>query len=154
VRFALHWSSQETRAASRRLKIACSTTRSHNTSAAMRGQNVDEDADFELFINAPVGGSQKDELQCSPLRAPPRINPFVRELVAAIEAGQRVALCDVAFPNGADNLLMSELEKRGVLGKLAVYGGWNTAGNTTGTVLAQCAALRHSGDWQNIQSAV
>jgi len=153
VRFALHWSSQED---ARRIAPFEDRMFDHALAqhiAAMRGQIVEEDADFELFINAPVGGSQKDETQVQAVARAARINPFERELVAAIEAGQRVALCDVAFPNGADNLLMSELEKRGVLGKLAVYGGWNTAGNTTGTVLAQCAALRHSGNWQNIQSA-
>jgi len=153
VRFALHWSSQEDarRIAPFEDRIFDQALAQHI--AAMRGVIVEADADFELFINAPVGGSQKDETPPQQIARAARINPFVRELAAAIEAGQRVALCDVAFPNGADNVLMSELEQRGILGKLAVYGGWNTAGNTTGTVLSQCAALRHSGDWANINSA-
>ncbi|HVF09751.1 MAG TPA: DUF4127 family protein [Abditibacteriaceae bacterium] len=152
VRFALHWSCRED---ARRIAPFEDRIFDHalvQHIAAMRGVIVEKDADFELFINAPVGGSQKDETPAQQTARSARINPFVRELVAAVESGQRVALCDVAFPNGADNLLMSELEQRGVLGKLAVYGGWNTAGNTTGTVLAQCAALRHSGDWDNIHS--
>ena len=153
VRFSLHWSCQED---ARRIAPFEDRIFDHALTqhiAAMCGVIVEEDADFELFINAPVGGSQKDETPVQSIARAARINPFVRELVAASDSGQRVALCDVAFPNGADNLLMNELEQRGVLGKLAVYGGWNTAGNTTGTVLAQCAALRHSGDWQNIHSA-
>jgi hypothetical protein len=34
------------------------------------------------------------------------------------------------------------------LGKIAVFEAWNTAGNTTGTVLAQCAALVRGGPEQ------
>ena len=122
--------------------------------AAMRGQleeiapgnaaastcSAQSDA-FELFINAPVGGSQHDEKEDARAARRTRIAPWLDELQSACESGARVALCDVAFPNGADNLLMTELEKRRLLGKLTVFGGWNTAGNTTGTVLAQCAAL-------------
>ncbi|MBV9866921.1 MAG: DUF4127 family protein [Abitibacteriaceae bacterium] len=103
-------------------------------------------ADFELFVNAPVGGWPKDENEAEQTARAARLTTFVRALADAIEAGRQVALCDVAFPNGADNVLMAELEKRKLLGKLAVYGGWNTAGNTTGSVLAHCAALKRAED--------
>lgn len=120
--------------------------------AAMRGVWVDEDEtpDYELFINAPTGISQRDEKPEARDNRRARIGPFIDQLADACAASEQggipVALCDVAFPNGADNLLMTELESRGVLGQLAVFGGWNTAGNTTGTVLAQCAARLRSGD--------
>ena len=39
---------------------------------------------------------------------------------------------------------MMLLDKRGLLGKIVAYGGWNTAGNTLGTVLAQCASLKQA----------
>ncbi len=114
--------------------------------AAMRGQIVEDDsADFELFVNAPVGGSQKDESEDARNARSLRLQSFVETLIEYSNAGKNVALCDVAFPNGADNVLMAQLEEREALGQLAAYAGWNTAGNTTGTLLAQCAALKRSG---------
>jgi hypothetical protein len=100
-----------------------------------------EKADCLLFVNAPVGGSQKDEHEGEKAARAAKITGFCDRIAAALDGDVPVALCDVAFPNGADDVLLSLLEKRGLLGKLSAFGGWNTAGNTTGTVLAQCAAL-------------
>lgn len=117
--------------------------------AAMRGQWIEShglnDADFELFVNAPLGGHQKDETEAQRAARAPKLAPFIEAIASAIEHGRRVALCDVAFPNGADTLLMNELDQKRLLGKLAAFGAWNTAGNTTGTVLAECAALLRGG---------
>ena len=116
----------------------------HSHIAAMGGQIASQNPDCLLFVNAPVGGSQKEEtLEAKTARAA-QVSEFCNRIEAALSQNIPVALCDVAFPNGADDLLLSQLEKRGVLGKLSAFGGWNTAGNTTGTVLAQCAALFHS----------
>jgi hypothetical protein len=101
-------------------------------------------ADFEFFVNAPVGNSQREEKNEERAARRENVVLLVEEVAAAVEAGLRVAICDVAFPNGADDLLMRELEKRELLGKLSAFGGWNTAGNTTGTVLAQCAAVKRA----------
>ncbi len=109
----------------------------NSTASTCSGQN-----DFQLFINAPVGGSQKDESEEARAERRTRISKWMDALETALRNGERVALCDVAFPNGGDNLLMTELDKRKLLGKLAIYAGWNTAGNTTGTVLAQGAAMK------------
>lgn len=193
--------------------------------SSMCGQIVEDNADFELFVNAPVGGSQRDENEDARIGRREKLQGFIAQIAeysnaiprvetaigsieeveieeveteAAKNATQneasedrvldvtddnavasenatsenaadandfedelasswpRVALCDVAFPNGADNVLMNELDKRDVLGFLAVFGGWNTAGNTTGTVLAHCAALqraRESGDQSRLEEA-
>jgi hypothetical protein len=69
----------------------------------------------------------------------PRRSPeeFVRALGVALASGQPVALADVAFVNGADLILGDMLFQDPDMVKLAAYGGWNTAGNTLGTVLAQ-----------------
>ena len=109
--------------------------------AAMGGHLSAQNGDFELFVNAPVGGSQKDETETEKTVREANLIAFCDAIELAVAQQKRVALCDVAFPNGADELLLSLLKKRGILGQLAVFGGWNTAGNTTGTVLAQCAAL-------------
>ena len=50
-------------------------------------------------------------------------------------------ICDVAYANGADPMLISELlERSDLLKKLWGYGGWNTTGNTIGSVLVTAAA--------------
>lgn len=50
-------------------------------------------------------------------------------------------ICDVAFSNGADPMLIAELlERPDLLKKLWAYGGWNTTGNTIGSVLATANA--------------
>jgi len=142
VKFRVRWSSLED---SRR--IAPFEDRPFDDSLyqhveALNGVLVEEgESDFEFFINAPVGGWHKDEDDPKRNLRAARLNGFVRDLEAALEDGKRVALCDVAFPNGADDVLMNALDKRGLFGKLSAYGGWNTAGNTLGTVLSQCAAI-------------
>src|SRR5690606_30849097 len=66
---------------------------------------------------------------------------MAREMEAAANRGERVALCDAAYPNGADDALMAILDKRNLLGRLCAFAAWNTASNALGTVIAQCAAF-------------
>ena len=70
----------------------------------------------------------------SPARDPAE---FVRALLAALAAGQPVAVADVAYVNAADLILGELLRQHPPMAGLAAYGGWNTAGNTLGMVLAQ-----------------
>jgi hypothetical protein len=50
-------------------------------------------------------------------------------------------LCDVAYANGADPLLIEKLlEHPKLLAKLCGYAGWNTSGNTLGSALAMAVA--------------
>jgi hypothetical protein len=70
----------------------------------------------------------------SPQRSP---EEFVRALLGALAPGHPAALADVAFVNGADLILGNLLLQHPEIVNLAAYGGWNTAGNTLGTVLAQ-----------------
>lgn len=63
------------------------------------------------------------------------------DLVARLlEAGRDVALADLRYSNGADPLLIEALSARGLLMSLVAYGGWNTAGNALGSVVAAAAA--------------
>ncbi len=64
---------------------------------------------------------------------------FVRAIVDALGSGKPVAVADVAYVNAADLALCGLLRERPEATGLAAYGGWNTAGNTLGTVLAQAA---------------
>ena len=67
---------------------------------------------------------------------------FVRSLTHDLTAGQTCAVVDVAFVNAGDLALGELLERMPSLSQLAAYGGWNTAGNTLGCVLAH-AVIRH-----------
>jgi hypothetical protein len=69
----------------------------------------------------------------------PRRSPeeFTRAVLTALREGKPVAIADVAFVNGADLILGGQLTMHPEIARLLSYGGWNTAGNTLGTVLAQ-----------------
>ena len=62
---------------------------------------------------------------------------FVRSLADAVSQGRDCAVVDVAFVNAGDVALGDLLFDMETLSQLAAYGGWNTAGNTLGCVLAQ-----------------
>jgi hypothetical protein len=61
---------------------------------------------------------------------------FVRSLAAAVDAGRTCAVVDVAYVNAGDLALGDLLVRMANLAQLASYGGWNTAGNSLGGVLA------------------
>ena len=67
---------------------------------------------------------------------------FVRALARDLAEGRTCAVVDVAFVNAGDLALGDLLVRLPMLSQLAAYGGWNTAGNTLGCVLAQ-AVIRH-----------
>lgn len=65
------------------------------------------------------------------------------DLIAQLLSANRyVALADLRYSNGADPLLIEELHRRGILLDLVAYGGWNTAGNALGSVVAAAAAIQ------------
>ena len=120
-----------------------------------------EESDVLLFINAPAESQGAADLQwlieeqqgksvlhamnedemfrrtrremTTPHRSP---EEFVRAMRVALDTDKPVALADVAFVNGADLSLGRILLKEDFAPQLAAFGGWNTAGNTLGTVLA------------------
>lgn len=61
---------------------------------------------------------------------------FVKKIKEYIESGQKVMIADIATANGSDNLLMKKLIEYDLLFSLAGYAGWNTSGNTLGSVIA------------------
>lgn len=64
------------------------------------------------------------------------VREFARSLAADVRDGRTCAVVDVAYVNGADLALGKALKNTVDLAALAGYGGWNTAGNTLGSVLA------------------
>jgi Protein of unknown function (DUF4127) len=76
------------------------------------------------------------------MEAPERsVEELVRSTISELEAKHAVALADVAFVNGSDILLGNLLMQHPIAAHLTAYAGWNTAGNTLGSVLAH-ALLR------------
>jgi len=65
---------------------------------------------------------------------------FVTALQYYLKTQRRVAVADIAFANGCDTGLVRYLRKEVDLMRLTAFGGWNTASNTLGTVVAQAVA--------------
>ncbi len=65
------------------------------------------------------------------------VHAFAGQIARWTAQGRQVIVCDVAYPNGSDPVLIEALQGHLPLDKLAAYGGWNTAGNTIGVALAQ-----------------
>jgi len=101
---------------------------------------TEEAADIVLGLHSPPGAAQTDINHITPDSAPRP--PFVEHLAELARAGREVALADVAYCNGADPALVSALGDAKTLPHLAAFAGWNTAGNTIGTALAQAALKR------------
>jgi hypothetical protein len=141
-----------------------------------------QQADLLLFLNAPSGSQGAADLQeviareltdpssqipiikddlyrltrremTSPRRS---VEEFLRAMQAALDARLPVALADVAFVNGADLFLGQQLMQTGLASRLSAYAGWNTAGNTLGTVLAHAILhllMMRSGSTREQQAA-
>jgi hypothetical protein len=62
---------------------------------------------------------------------------FARLIGTELTQGQPVAVANIAFSNGADNVFMEDLNREHLLPKLATISGWNTASNTLGYTIGQ-----------------
>jgi hypothetical protein len=99
-------------------------------------------ADFVLMVNSPPVGQYEmaettdnfDQRHASYFS---EINyrEFVQAIKRYAEKGYMVALADVATCNGADEPLLKLLAGMGLLPSLSAYAGWNTSGNSLGTVI-------------------
>jgi hypothetical protein len=94
------------------------------------------EADLLLAVNAPAEGSREDYVRGA---ARDRRRRLVRSLLRTVaeQSPLRVALCDVAYPNGADEALMRELRHSDLMPhRLLSFAAWNTAGNSIGSAIA------------------
>jgi hypothetical protein len=68
---------------------------------------------------------------------------------------QFVALADVGTCNGGDQALMKLITKMGLHHRLQAYAGWNTSGNSMGTVLAHAiigSYYFNKNEWENVRN--
>lgn len=96
-----------------------------------------EQADLVLAVNAPM--RHERDYYCSDERREPReerCRQFARRIAELNHHG--LAVCDAAFANGAEDAFVSSLLEGGIEPlQLLSFGGWNTAGNSVGSTLAQ-----------------
>jgi len=95
-------------------------------------------SDLLLAVNTPENGvTLEASAAANRDKTRPAAELFVNQLAGALAEGKQVAVASIAFSNGADNALMYELAKRGLLPRLTAFSGWNTASNTLGYAVGQ-----------------
>lgn len=98
-------------------------------------------ADMIVAVNppAPSAGSyfHPDQAESERNYRGDALVDLAEQIGCWINEGRRVIVCDLAYPNGSDPVLIEALQQKIRLRDLAAYGGWNTAGNTIGVALAQ-----------------
>lgn len=118
---------------------------------AVGGVVVGQGGDFWVAVNPPVPRRSEWHPHYAEAERQERL-PYLQELVKQVgerlSSGQAVIIADVAYPNGADPVLIELLLKSVDITRLAAYGAWNTAGNTIGTALAQACASRWAASFE------
>lgn len=99
-----------------------------------------QDAELEIVVNTPATG-QGDLALGLDLTAPDTPMRNLEPVLMALEEARNrpIAFADVAYANGADPRLWPLLVARLDPFTLRTFAGWNTAGNTFGTVVAAAA---------------
>lgn len=111
---------------------------------AVGAQLVDDPGQADIVLALYTQGqAQGDWALQQPLPAREPVDAaWLAGLAAHRQAGRGVAVADLAYANGGDPWFVQALAKVLELRTLAAYAGWNTAGNTLGSSLAQ-AVLAH-----------
>ncbi|CAM3220152.1 DUF4127 domain-containing protein [Paenibacillus lupini] len=119
------------------------SVKAHVTAAGGFIGDSASEADLILMVHSPANGQNAIAGGSTPVCERHRsyfseINPreFTTALRRYLGKGKAVALADVATLNGSDHSLMQSLSTLGLLGSIHAYAGWNTSGNTLGTVIA------------------
>ena len=103
-----------------------------------------EEADVVLMVNTNPDGRTYEANAVLNDGTPREGTTYFADIVADYAAkGYPVSVADIAFANGADNALMAELQRRGLLYKIQAYAGWNTPTNSSGFALGEGMLVRH-----------
>ncbi|WP_409343481.1 DUF4127 family protein [Paenibacillus sp. MBLB4367] len=123
--------------------------KSHLTAAGAVMADNSVETDVVLMVNAPPA-EQRLMSEQGPFANRSRAyfsEIHYREFSEAIKhylrKGKLVGLGDVAICNGSDVVLLNLLGKLGLLDQLTAYAGWNTSGNTLGTVISHLIVVSY-----------
>lgn len=97
--------------------------------------DAEENADMILLLHTPEN-VQNDH--CLKIYTEPENKEAVTFCIDYLKKSQKpVIIGDIAFANGGDNLLVLRLlEQETLINKIYGYAGWNTTGNTLGSVIS------------------
>ena len=106
-----------------------------------------ERADLLLLVNTnPNGKTYEASDRANDGREREGSKYFADLVTDYVGKGYPVGIADIAYANGADNALLEEMKKRGLLFKIQAYSGWNTPTNSTGFVIGEGVLVRHMKD--------
>lgn len=129
--------------------------KSHITAAGGIITGDEKNNDFLLMVHSPAADAEHMAESSHELNSRHRsyfsemnIREFIQAMKHFIGKGKKVALADVAICNGGDHSLLQQLSKQSILHSLLAYAGWNTNGNTMGTVISHAiiASYYQQGD--------
>lgn len=107
--------------------------------AAAGARLVDDEAQADVVLALYTQGTEQGDWALQqPLPWRESVDgQWLASLAARVQAGRAVAVADLAYANGGDPWFVQALSQALPLPGLAAYAGWNTAGNTLGSALAQ-----------------
>lgn len=113
---------------------------------ALGSHTVDGPGEADLILGVNVPGRKQGEValqfNLNEVDTNDRnIGEWIKKLNYYYQKGKQVAIADVAYANGADIAMVPRLLGHFRLDQLSGFAGWNTAGNTIGTVVAQAALI-------------
>ena len=122
---------------------------------AVNGRLGEDEGDILLAVNPPDPSCFEFDAPAAAAAYAERSAALKDFVTGIVKSAVPIALVDVAYPNGSDPYLIDLLFKQPAAAtQLAAYGGWNTAGNTVGTALAQaCAADGLAGETRQVAQA-
>lgn len=127
----------------------CTTIGFHILSAGCIPVEREELADIIMIATAPDDKMEEafDQPSMSPhYNAERNMAEIMQYIRRKLDEGKRVAVADNAYSNGGEIDFIRMLNKHNILMRLCAYAGWNTNGNTLGTVLAQAVYEYYYGD--------
>ncbi len=99
-----------------------------------------QEADILLYAHVPKKTQKEASCQISLFDTVPK--KWLISLKNSIEKGKRVAVIDLFYANGGDLSLFNSFKKHGINPlSLYSYAGWNTSGNSIGTVISHSSIL-------------
>ncbi|MDT9026918.1 DUF4127 family protein [Rossellomorea yichunensis] len=113
---------------------------------AFGGYTVDQAGEADIVFAVNVPGKRQGDLALQKflgeVDTPHRnIGEWIKRIAHYLRQDKLVAVADTAYANGVDPRMLPRLLGEIEVSQLAGFGGWNTAGNTLGTVVAQAAMV-------------